>query len=184
MLRKNNNGSILIMSLIIFSIISLMCITCSALILSNNKISNLEYKNEKLREQNLGLIELIKSNALIELKDIMYASKTEDEFYNILKENEFKNFTNNIKDISDINLKNYYIEITYNNENKISTKKEVHYKVLVRSKIDNYEKNSFIGMKIENPYSDKEKDFQQIDENKEISPSVNNLITFYNYKEE
>ena len=83
MLRKNNNGSILIMSLIIFSIISLMCITCSALILSNNKISNLEYKNEKLREQNLGLIELIKSNALIELKDIMYASKTEDEFYNI-----------------------------------------------------------------------------------------------------
>ena len=39
-------------------------------------------------------------------------------------------------------------------------------------------------MKIENPYSDKEKDFQQIDENKEISPSVNNLITFYNYKEE
>lgn len=80
MLRKNNNGSILIMSLIIFSIISLMCITCSALILSNNKISNLEYKNEKLREQNLGLIELIKSNALIEVKDIMDESKTEDEF--------------------------------------------------------------------------------------------------------
>ena len=36
------------MSLMTFSIVSLICITCSALILSNNRISDLEYKNEKL----------------------------------------------------------------------------------------------------------------------------------------
>ena len=45
MLRRKNEGSILIMSLMTFSIVSLICITCSALILSNNRISDLEYKN-------------------------------------------------------------------------------------------------------------------------------------------
>ena len=45
------------MSLMTFSIVGLICITCSALILSNNRISDLEYKNEKLKEENLGLIE-------------------------------------------------------------------------------------------------------------------------------
>ena len=50
MFLRKNKGSILIMSLITFSIISLFCVTCSGLILSNNRISDLEYKSEKLKE--------------------------------------------------------------------------------------------------------------------------------------
>ena len=51
MFLRKNKGSILIMSLITFSIISLFCVTCSGLILSNNRISDLEYKSEKLKEE-------------------------------------------------------------------------------------------------------------------------------------
>ena len=78
MLRRKNEGSILIMSLMTFSIVSLICITCSALILSNNRISDLEYKNEKLKEENLGLIELIKSNTLEEVSYIKSTSFMQD----------------------------------------------------------------------------------------------------------
>ena len=94
------------MSLMTFSIVSLICITCSALILSNNRISDLEYKNEKLKEENLGLIELIKSNTLEEVSYIVENTKTEEAFYNYLKENNYKSFPNRIKNISGIDLKN------------------------------------------------------------------------------
>ena len=138
MLRRKNEGSILIMSLMTFSIVSLICITCSALILSNNRISDLEYKNEKLKEENLGLIELIKSNTLEEVSYIVENTKTEEAFYNYLKENNYKSFPNRIKNISGIDLKNTSIEIAYNE--KFSTKKFIHYKISVKSKIDNHEK--------------------------------------------
>ena len=49
MFLRKNKGSILIMSLITFSIISLFCVTCSGLILSNNRMIDLEYKSEKLK---------------------------------------------------------------------------------------------------------------------------------------
>lgn len=68
MLQRKSKGSILIMSVITFTIISLISITCSRLILSNNRISELEYKTEKLKEENLGVIELIYSNMLKEVK--------------------------------------------------------------------------------------------------------------------
>ena len=78
------------MSLMTFSIVGLICITCSALILSNNRISDLEYKNEKLKEENLGLIELIKSNTLEEVSYIVENTKTEEAFYNYLKDQKIE----------------------------------------------------------------------------------------------
>ena len=80
MLRKNK-GSILIMSLMIFSIISMICITCSGLILSSSRISSLDYKNEQLRQKNLGTIEIIHSNILKEVSYAIENIKTEDEYY-------------------------------------------------------------------------------------------------------
>lgn len=188
------------MSLMTFSIVGLICITCSALILSNNRISDLEYKNEKLKEENLGLIELIKSNTLEEVSYIVENTKTEEAFYNYLKENNYKSFPNRIKNISGIDLKNTSIEIAYNE--KFSTKKFIHYKISVKSKIDNHEKYNFVKMKIENPYfgiSEEDVETENINSNEtakseeEISPEKNNenvninesdLITFYNYEEE
>ena len=166
-----------------FSIVSLICITCSALILSNNRISDLEYKNEKLKEENLGLIELIKSNTLEEVSYIVENTKTEEAFYNYLKENNYKSFPNRIKNISGIDLKNTSIEIAYNE--KFSTKKFIHYKISVKSKIDNHEKYNFVKMKIQNPYfgiSEEEISPEKNNENVNINES--DLITFYNYEEE
>ena len=157
-----------------FSIVSLICITCSALILSNNRISDLEYKNEKLKEENLGLIELIKSNTLEEVSYIVENTKTEEAFYNYLKENNYKSFPNRIKNISGIDLKNTSIEIAYNE--KFSTKKFIHYKISVKSKIDNHEKYNFVKMKIQNPYfgiSEEDVETENINSNEtEISSSL------------
>ena len=120
--------------------------------------------------------------------------------YNYLKENNYKSFPNRIKNISGIDLKNTSIEIAYNE--KFSTKKFIHYKISVKSKIDNHEKYNFVKMKIQNPYfgiSEEDVETENINSNEtvkseeEISPEKNNenvninesdLITFYNYEEE
>ena len=122
------------------------------------------------------------------------------DIYNYLKENNYKSFPNIIKNISGIDLKNTSIEIAYNE--KFSTKKFIHYKISVKSKIDNHEKYNFVKMKIQNPYfgiSEEDVETENINSNEtakngeEISPEKNNenvninesdLITFYNYEEE
>ena len=200
MLQRKNKGSILIMSLVIFSIISLICITCSSLILSNNKISDLEYKTEKLKEENLGAIELIKSNMLEEVKYALENTKTEDEFYNYLSTNNHRNFINNAKTVDKNFLENTYIEMEYDSEKSI--KEFIHYKILVKSEIDNYEKYTLIKSKVENPWigkventpdktesdleemSSKESNEEEINNDSEnVEINENDLITFYNYEE-
>ena len=122
------------------------------------------------------------------------------ELLTFLKENNYKSFPNRIKNISGIDLKNTSIEIAYNE--KFSTKKFIHYKISVKSKIDNHEKYNFVKMKIQNPYfgiSEEDVETENINSNEtvkseeEISPEKNNenvninesdLITFYNYEEE
>ena len=193
MLQRKNKGSILIMTLITFSIISLLCITCSSLILSNNRIYELEYKTEQLKEINLGVIELIKSNIIEEVNYAIKISKTKDEFYNYLAENNHKNFINKVKDINKSNLKNILIEVVYNSE--LSTKEFLHYKISVKSKIDNYEKYTLVKVKIKNPLEEKTEEVSQKEsetEKEEVKEEYSkddieineyDLITFYNYEE-
>ena len=139
-------------------------------------------------------------NTLEEVSYIVENTKTEEAFYNYLKENNYKSFPNRIKNISGIDLINTSIEIAYNE--KFSTKKFIHYKISVKSKIDNHEKYNFVKMKIQNPYfgiSEEDVETENINSNEtvkseeEISPEKNNenvninesdLITFYNYEEE
>ena len=116
MFLRKNKGSILIMSLITFSIISLFCVTCSGLILSNNRISDLEYKSEKLKEENLGAIELIRSNIEEELNYIIKNTTKEDEFYNYLTKNNSSDFINKAKYIQSTTLKNTSIEMGFDQE--------------------------------------------------------------------
>lgn len=193
MLQRKNKGSILIMTLITFSIISLLCITCSSLILSNNRIYELEYKTEQLKEVNLGVIELIKSNMIEEVNYAIKISETKDEFYNYLTENNHKNFINKVKDINKSNLKNILIEVVYNSE--LSTKEFLHYKISVKSKINNYEKYTLVKVKIKNPLDEKTEEVSQKESETEkeavkeeypkddIEINEYDLITFYNYEE-
>ena len=80
MLQKNN-GSILIMTLMVFTIVSIICVSCASLILSNSRINKLDYENEVLKQGNLGVIEIVKSNILQEVNNAIENTKTEYEFY-------------------------------------------------------------------------------------------------------
>ena len=199
MLQKKSKGSILIMSIIIFSIISLICITCSSLILSNNRISELEYKTEKLKEENLGVIELIYSNMLKEVKYAMENTKTEDEFYDYLTKNNSGIFINKVKKIENTRLTSRTVNMAYNN--KLSTKEYIHYKISTKSKINNHDKYTLISVKIKNPWFGKinesseklnmdeqedllmEANFENIEDNEITEINEGDLITFYNYEE-
>lgn len=198
MLQKKSKGSILIMSVITFTIISLICITCSSLILSNNRISELEYKTEKLKEENLGVIELIYSNMLKEVKYTVENTEIEDEFYNYLTKNNSAIFINKVKKIENTGTTNRIIDMDF--DNSLSTKEYIHYKISIKSKINNHDKYALISVKIKNPWLGKtEKKLEESDikeqEDSNIETNIENteeevtkinegdLITFYNYEE-
>ncbi|MCC3865299.1 hypothetical protein K0040_13585 [Terrisporobacter petrolearius] len=186
------------MSVITFTIISLICITCSSLILSNNRISELEYKTEKLKEENLGVIELIYSNMLKEVKYTVENTEIEDEFYNYLTKNNSAIFINKVKKIENTGTTNRIIDMDF--DNSLSTKEYIHYKISTKSKINNHDKYALISVKIKNPWFTKtEKKLEESDikkqEDSNIEINIENtedevtkinegdLITFYNYEE-
>lgn len=203
MLQRKNSGSILIMSLITFSIISLICITCSALILSNNRISELEYKTEKLKEENMGVIELIYSNILEEVKYAIQETNTENEFYDYLTKSNSATFINKVKKIENNSSTTKTINMAY--DNNFSTKEYIHYKISTRSKIENHDKYALISFKIKNPwfgkldenqetlnadeqeYENKDKtmeiDSENVEDEQNCEINEYDLITFYNYEE-
>lgn len=179
MLQKKNKGSILIISIIIFSIISSMCITCSALILSSNRINNLEYKTEQLKEENLGIIEIIYSNMLKEIKYATENTHTEDEFYKYITKSNSNIFMNKVKNIENKDAISRTVQMAFNES--LSTKEFIHYKISTKSKINNYDKYALISVKIKNPWV-KEKD-KDLEDKKMDKIEENDLITFYNYEE-
>lgn len=197
MLQRKSKGSILIMSVITFTIISLISITCSSLILSNNRISELEYKTEKLKEENLGVIELIYSNMLKEVKYTVENTEIEDEFYNYLTKNNSAIFINKVKKIENTGLTSRTIDMAF--DDNLSTKEYIHYKISTKSKINNHDKYALISVKIKNPWFGKaEKKLEELDIKEEysnIEANIENtedeftkinegdLITFYNYEE-
>lgn len=197
MLQRKSKGSILIMSVITFTIISLISITCSSLILSNNRISELEYKTEKLKEENLGVIELIYSNMLKEVKYTVENTEIEDEFYNYLTKNNSAIFINKVKKIENTGLTSRTIDMAF--DDNLSTKEYIHYKISTKSKINNHDKYALVSVKIKNPWFGKaEKKLEELDIKEEysnIEANIENtedeftkinegdLITFYNYEE-
>ena len=201
MLQKRSKGSILIMSIITFSIISLICITCSSLILSNNRIYELEYKTEKLKEINRGVIELIYSNILKEVKYAVENTTTENEFYNYLTKNNSGIFINKVKKLENTAFVSSTINMAYND--KLSTKEYIHYKISTQSKLGIYDKYASVSVKIKNPFFGKieettneldikeevnkdldiDVDFENINSGQVTKIKEGDLITFYNYEE-
>ncbi len=137
------------MSVITFSIVITISLACSSLVLSNSKIEKLEYTTEKLRERNLGLIEIIYSNLLIEIKNAIQQTKTPEEFYLYLTKNNGYSFINKVKNIQGEN-----IQMVWDNE--VSTKEHINYKILCKSEIGIYEKDSLIKLEIKNPWISEE----------------------------
>lgn len=163
---SNNKGSILITTILIFSIISTICIMCIGLSFSNEKIFNLEYKNIILTEESLSGIDIVNSNILKEVNYAIKSSSNKDEFNSYFTN---LNFINNIKDISMTNLENVTISIS----NKIIIDDNIlKFDIVSTAKDKNYLKKNQASVKIINPFIE---DNTDIDNNK--------LVTVYNYKE-
>ena len=104
----NNKGSVLIFTLIVFSIVSTITMMCIGLNYSNSRISNLNYQNIVMKESLLSSIEIVHSNILKEVSIAIENSETEEEFKNYFLGNTF---LNNIKNISNSQIQNTTIKI-------------------------------------------------------------------------
>lgn len=204
-MSRKNKGSILIMSLMIFSIISMICITCSGLILSSSRISSLDYKNEQLRQKNLGTIEIIHSNILKEVSYAIENIKTEDEYYEYFTKNNSLSFINKIKNVSTDDKNKINVNIGYNKD--LSNKEFLHYNILTSYGLKNYRKYTIVRIKIINPYLNKNNvekieegisnkdgikeglsenetnDIENYNTEEEIKLNEDELVILYNYKE-
>lgn len=104
----SNKGSVLIFTLVVFSIVSTITMMCIGLNYSNSRISNLNYQNIVMKESLLSSIELVHSNILKEVSIAIENSETEEEFKNYFFETIF---INNIKNISNSQIQNTTIKI-------------------------------------------------------------------------
>ncbi|HBF0727400.1 TPA: hypothetical protein KNO10_000509 [Clostridioides difficile] len=171
-----NKGSILIITLIIFSIISTMCIMCIGLIYTHNNMFELGYKDIQLKEISLSGIEISVSNVLSCVEEAIDVSNNEDEFREYFLGNNMIECIKKIKDTSYSSLEELSLKVENNTiydrgdffefdiESNVR-EKEFLKAIKVRVKI----KNPWIGIDIED-YMDK---------------SNNNKIddkTFNNYK--
>lgn len=165
-MQLNDKGSILITTILIFSIISTICIMCIGLNFSNENIFNLEYKNITLREESLSGIEIVHSNILKEVDNAIKNSINEDEFNSYFTN---LSFVSNIKNISMSDLENVTISVS----NKIIIDDNIlKFNIISISKDRNYIKKNQASVKIINPF---------IESNNEIDKSK--LVTVYDYKE-
>lgn len=171
-----NKGSILIITLIIFSIISTVCIMCIGLIYTHNNMFELGHKDIQLKEISLSGIEISVSNVLSCVEEAIDISNNEDEFREYFLGNNMIECIKKIKDTSYSSLEELSLKVENNTiydrgdffefdiESNVR-EKEFLKAIKVRVKI----KNPWIGIDIED-YMDK---------------SNNNKIddkTFNNYK--
>ncbi len=165
-MQLNDKGSILITTILIFSIISTICMMCIGLNFSNENIFNLEYKNITLKEESLSGIEIVHSNILKEVDNAIKSTINEEEFNSYFMDLKF---TSSIKNISMSNLENVTISVS----NKIVIDNNIlKFNIISTAKDRNYIKKNQASVKIINPfiYSDNEVD-------------KNRLVIVYDYKE-
>ncbi|MGL6107446.1 hypothetical protein [Romboutsia sp.] len=145
--NNSNKGSILIFTLIIFSIISVITMMCIGLNYSNQSLFKLEYEDTILEENALSGLEITKSNILKEVEQTVSNSNNEQEFNNYFLGN---NFINNIKNISKTELNNVSINIP----NKLIYDENgfLSFSIISTSKEKKYIKQIQGSVKIKNPF--------------------------------
>ncbi len=165
-MQLNDKGSILITTILIFSIISTICMMCIGLNFSNENIFNLEYKNIILKEESLSGIEIVHSNILKEVDNAIKSTINEEEFNSYFMDLKF---ISSIKDISMSNLENVTISVP----NKIVIDNNIlKFNIISTAKDRNYIKKNQASVKIINPF---------IYSDDEIYKSK--LVIVYDYKE-
>ena len=207
---RNNKGSILVTTLMIFSVISTICIACIGIIYSNNNFSNLEYNLIKYKELSLSGIEIVRSNIIDEVKEAIKNTTKKSEFMDYFLGNNTHRFINKIRDISKSDLENVSIRIQ--RDLIYEDKGILKFELISKYKDSIYTKTIQVSVKIENPWNDLSDDNQDkvdeekneqlvIDKNeeyidKDIKDEVDqniedvkgsikekDLVTIYNYRE-
>ena len=148
----NNKGSVLIFTLIIFSIISTITMMCIGLNYSNKMIYNLEIKETKLIENALSGIELCSSNIKNEVNKIIFEENDYIGFNEYLLSNKF---INSISDISNSHLNNVDIQISSNPT--VDENGNYNFKITSTSIQDKYKKKYQASVKIKNPFFNEQK---------------------------
>lgn len=180
----NNKGSVLIFTLIVFSIVSTITMMCIGLNYSNSRISNLNYKSIVMRESLLSSIELVHSNILKEVSIAIENSENQEQFKNYFLGNTF---VNNIKNISNSQIQNTTITIP----GKINCNSEglVTFQIQATFKEDNYTKKYGASVEINTnlEFSNTSDETEKKDENLNLDNSINFIEeydTSTNYKKE
>lgn len=167
-----SKGSILLTTVVVFSIIIIICMTCVGLNYSNLKIYNLEYIKVKMDEKGWSSIELVHSNIVKDVMNILENSQSEEEFNQYFLTQEFKKSTT---DISYSDLKGVSINIP----NKIvinEVDKTIEFKINSKVKDKNYSKDYEVSVKIKNPY-------YKVENNNQVKSNINEMVKVYDYKE-
>lgn len=184
MFLKDNKGTILIFTLMIFSIISIITMMCIGLNYSNNTLFKLEYKRIILKENSESGLEITSSNILKEVENAALTTNSEEEFKDYFLGN---NFINKIKDISHSQLKNVSINIP---NQPVYENGVVKFKITSTSTENKYAIQMQASINIKNPYID----IVDIDKSKynnqplnieEVKANIdyNNILIIYDYKE-
>ena len=149
---QNNKGSIMIVTLIIFSIISTICITCISLTYSNINIASLELKNLQLKENALGAVEIVYGNIKNEIDNAIDSCSNSQEYISYIKRDNYKSFILNCKDISKSDLDNTTVELT--NKTLFGEVKNFEFEMKVFAKENNYKKQVKVNIRIKNPWNE------------------------------
>ena len=149
---QNNKGSIMIVTMIIFSIISTICITCISLTYSNVNIASLELKNLQLKENGLGAVEIVYGNIKNEIENAIDNCSDSQEYINYIKRDNYKSFILICKDISKSDLNNTTVELS--NKTPFGEVKNFEFEMKVTAKENNYKKQIKVNIKIKNPWNE------------------------------
>ena len=146
----NNKGSILIITLVIFSIVNTICMMSISLIGSNVKTSSLELKNLVLKEKALSSIQFVSLNMKDEVDNIIDKTNNWSEFLEYIRNDNFKSFINKSKDISYSSLENIQIELL--NKTPFGSVNNLEFSMKVIAIDDVYKKQISVNITIKNPW--------------------------------
>lgn len=145
-MSQKNKGSVLVTTLMFFSIIMTICISCLSITSSNNRYSKLQYEHIRNEELALSGIEITKSNVLTAVK---YAIENFDE------EIEFKNyFLGNTREIigSVYDSGLYNVRVSLKGKAISDSDGNITFKIESVCKDGNYAKRIAASVKIINPW--------------------------------
>lgn len=166
---KKKSGSIMITTLICFSVISIVCVGCIGIVNSNNEIINVNYNSTVMGYKIKGGLELVHSKVLEEVNSAIQQSLISDDFKSFFKNyflGDNKNhFINNIENINTDNIKiNIINDKIYIEDNNIK------FDTTCEIKDNDIKKTSKCSFKINLDF-----DFNEV--------NLNEIVKKYNYKE-